>query len=111
MKRLFLMSGIMLCMTIFLVANIGFAQNAPKMGCPTQACFESMDTDKNGQISESEFIECRKKCFAAMDTDKNGSLSKDELKKCCMKADTGGCKKANPVKGKGCPYMKNKKEQ
>ena len=111
MKRLFLMSFIMLGMTIFLVANIGFAQNAPKTGCPTQACFESMDTDKNGQISESEFLEYRKQCFTAMDTDKSGSLSKDEFKKCCMKANTGGCKKANPVKGKECPYMKNKAKQ
>ena len=103
MKRLILMSFIVLCMTVFLGGNIGFAQDTPKTGCAKQACFKSMDTDKDGQISESEFIESRKKCFAAMDTDKNGSLSKDEFKKCCMKA--------MPEKSKGCPYMKNKNKQ
>ena len=84
MKKLFLMSFVMLGMTIFLFANIGFAQDVPKSGCAQKACFDSMDVDKNGQISESEFLEFRKKCFTAMDADKNGSLSKDEFKKCCM---------------------------
>ena len=103
MKKLFSMSFIILIMTIFLVANFGFAQDVPKTGCVKQACFDSMDADKNGQISELEFLEYRKKCFTAMDTDKNGSLSKDEFKKCCMKG--------KPVKGKECPYMKNRTKQ
>ena len=111
MKKLFSMSFIILSMTIFLVANISFAQDVSKNGCPKQACFDSMDVDKNGQISETEFLECRKKCFIAMDADKNGSLSKEEFRKCCMKAKHGSCMKGKSVKGKQCPYMKNKTKQ
>ena len=111
MKRLFLMNCVMLGMAIFLVADIGFAQDVPKTGCPKQACVDSMDADKDGQISESEFLEYRKKCFTAMDTDKSGSLSKDEFEKCCMRERNGNCIKWNPVKGKECPYMKNKTKQ
>jgi Ca2+-binding EF-hand superfamily protein len=87
-------------MIIFFVANIGFAEDAPKTGCAKQACFDRMDADKNGQVTETEFLESRKNCFSSLDTDKNGSLSKDELKSCCMKT--------MPEKGKECPYMKNK---
>jgi hypothetical protein len=61
-------------MTIFLAANIGFAEDAPKTGCAKQACFDRMDADKNGQVPESEFLESRKICFSSMDADKNGSL-------------------------------------
>ena len=111
MKRLFLMNCVMLGMTIFLVANIGFAQDVPKTGCPKQTCLDNMDADKNGQISESEFLEYRKKCFTTMDIDKTGSISKDEFKKCCMRAKSGSYMKGNPVKGKECPYMKNKTKQ
>jgi len=90
---------------------MGFSQDTPKFGCEKQGCFDRMDTDKNGKISESEFLEYRKNCFTAMDTDKDGSLNKDEFKKCCMKAKTEGCLKTNPVKGKECPYMKNTQKQ
>ena len=102
MNRLFLMSFLMLGMTIFLIANTGFAGDAAKTGCAKTACFDRIDADKNGQISESEFLESRKTCFSSMDTDKNGSLSKDEFKTCCMKT--------MPAKAKECPYMKGKEK-
>ena len=111
MKKLFSMSFIIISMTIFLVANFGFTEDVLKTGCVKQSCFDSMDADKNGQISESEFLEYRKKCFTAMDTDKDGSLSKEEFKKCCMKAKHGSCMKGKPIKGRECPYMKNKTKQ
>ena len=111
MKRLLLITLVILGMANYLVADMGFAQDTPKSGCEKQACFDKMDTDKNGKISESEFLEYRKKCFTAMDTDKDGFLNKDDFKKCCMKANTGGCLKTNPVKGKECPHMKNMQRQ
>lgn len=100
MKRLYLMNFITLGMIILLIASTGFTEDAPITGGAKQACFDRMDADNNGQITESEFLENRKNCFRSMDTDKNGFLSKDEWKTCCMK--TG------PRTGKKCPYMKNK---
>lgn len=104
MKRIFLMSCFMLSIMFFFVANVGFAEDVPKTGCLKQACFDKMDTDKNGQVTEAEFLEKCKNRFNSMDTDKNGSLSKEELKPCCMKPGM----KSMPEKGKGCPYMKDK---
>ena len=103
MKRTFLMGCITLGITFFLGANIGFAEDAPKTGDPKQACFEKMDADKNGQITEAEFLENCKNRFSSMDTDKNGSLGNDEFKPCCMNPMMNPM----PEKGKECPYMKN----
>ncbi len=41
---------------------------------------EHLDTDKNGQISEAEFLEAKKEHFKKMDKDSNGSLDENEMK-------------------------------
>ena len=97
MKRVISGFLLVLGMIAFLGAGIGYAQDDPKTGCPVKACFDKMDADKSGEISEAEFLEKCKAKFVAMDTDKNGSLNKDELKPCCMKYKH---------KKKGCPFKK-----
>ncbi len=109
MKGLFRLVGLTSAAVLFVAANTGFAQGIQKPGCPKTACFDNMDTDKNGQISEAEFLEKCKGRFASMDTDKDGSLSKDEFKPCCM-VPMGH----PPLSGKGtgcCPYVKKESKE
>ncbi len=103
MKKLFWVIGLAVGVAAFVGAGTGFSQDTPKTGCPKQACFDKMDADKNGQISEAEFLENCKNKFGSMDTDKDGSLSKDEFKPCCMGRMDHPPK---PGKGTNCPYMK-----
>lgn len=42
--------------------------------------FEKLDTDKDGVISEAEFLTKSKERFAEMDADKNGSVTPEEAK-------------------------------
>lgn len=41
--------------------------------------FESMDADKDGKVSEAEFLAGAKKRHEWMDTNKDGKISKDEM--------------------------------
>ena len=42
--------------------------------------FEKLDADKDGVISEAEFLAKSKERFAEMDADKNGSVTQEEAK-------------------------------
>lgn len=42
--------------------------------------FEKLDTNKDGVISEEEFLNKSKERFAAMDADGNGSVTQEEAK-------------------------------
>ena len=80
-------------MTVFFIAGMAFAQGggqskggqgaAPMMGC--QERFESMDTNKDGQVSKDEFLAAPhqggnpEQMFKAMDVNGHGYLTKDEL--------------------------------
>lgn len=99
---IFLAFGLM----VFLVSTSGFAQDEAKKICPKKAgcsaaCFEKMDTDKDGQVSETEFMAKCKNRFSSMDADKSGALSKEELKPCCMMK----------TKTMGCPFKKGKTKE
>lgn len=94
MKRYFAMICAAIAMTVFLGTNMAVAQDAKTGGCCKMACFDKMDGDKNGQVSEAEFLERCKKRFSGMDADNSGALSKDEFKP--------GCK--GMQSGKKCPY-------
>lgn len=41
--------------------------------------FEKMDADKDGSVTEAEFLDRHKKKFAEIDADKNGKVTKEEL--------------------------------
>lgn len=41
--------------------------------------FEKLDADKDGSVTEQEFIDGHKAKFAEMDTDKDGKVTKTEL--------------------------------
>ena len=96
MKKTILVFFVVLSMVFFLGTNMGLAQDTPKSGCPKQACFDKMDTDKDGKITETEFLKKCRNRFNSMDADKDGSLSKEEFKSGCMKKKWG----------KGCPHGK-----
>ena len=82
MRKSFVSICVLVAITFVFGIISGFSEEPQKGGCPKQACFDKMDADKNGQISEAEFMECCKSRFASMDTDKNGALTKEELKPC-----------------------------
>ncbi len=42
--------------------------------------FEKLDTDKNGSISEAEFLAKSKERFAEMDANKDGNVTPEEAK-------------------------------
>jgi hypothetical protein len=80
-------------MTVFFIAGIAFAQSggqgkggqgaAPMMGC--QQRFESMDTNKDGQVTKDEFLAAShhmgnpEQMFKTMDVNGRGYLTKDEF--------------------------------
>jgi hypothetical protein len=82
MKKLILMTAAVLA----LQAIPALAQDAakpeggkkPPMENPM---FAEQDTDKNGSVSESEFLAFGKKKFDEIDADKNGEITKEEAKK------------------------------
>lgn len=41
---------------------------------------KSMDTDKDGKVSENEFTQAHMKRFKEMDADSDGFITKDEMK-------------------------------
>lgn len=41
--------------------------------------FDKLDADKDGSVTEQEFLEAHKKKFAEMDANKDGKVTKDEL--------------------------------
>lgn len=41
--------------------------------------FEKLDADKDGSVTEQEFLDAHKKKFAEMDSNKDGKVTKDEL--------------------------------
>ena len=79
--------------TVFFIAGIAFAQGggqgkggqgaAPMMGC--QQRFDSMDTNKDGQVTKDEFLAAPhqrgnpEQMFKAMDVNGRGYLTKDEF--------------------------------
>jgi hypothetical protein len=92
MKRSFVSICVLVTITFAFGVGSGFCEEPQKGACPKQACFEKMDADKNGQISEAEFTDGCKSRFASMDADKSGSLTKDEMKPCSqMKQGHTGC--------------------
>lgn len=50
---------------------------------------EHMDADKNGTISESEFVNGAKQHFTKMDTNGDGQLTREEIQ-ACMQTYCGG---------------------
>ena len=74
--------------TVFFIAGIAFAQGggqgvAPMMGC--QQRFDSLDTNKDGQVTKEEFMAAPhqrgnpEQMFKTMDVNGDGSLTKDEF--------------------------------
>lgn len=58
-------------------------------GARSLARFNNVDTNKNGSISSSEFINVQTKAFDKKDKDKNGNLSKAEFSPTLAKAIKG----------------------
>ena len=78
--------------TVFFVAGMAFAQGggqgkgaqgAPRMGC--QDRFDSLDTNKDGQVTKDEFLAAphyrgnAEQMFKTMDVNGDASLTKDEF--------------------------------
>ena len=79
--------------TVFFIAGMAFAQGggqgkggqgaAPMMGC--QQRFDSLDTNKDGQVTKEEFMAAPhqrgnpEQMFKAMDVNGRGYLTKDEF--------------------------------
>ena len=78
--------------TVFFIAGMAFAQGggqgkgaqgAPGMGC--QQRFDSLDTNKDGQVSKDEFLAAphhrgnAEQMFKAMDVNGRGYLTKDDF--------------------------------
>ncbi len=91
MKRLKLVVLVGL-VTVFFIAGMAFAQGggqgkgaqgAPRLGC--QERFDSLDTNKDGQVSKEEFLAAphhrdnAETMFKAMDANGDDSLTKDEF--------------------------------
>jgi len=82
--RLVMLVGLV---TVFSIAGLAFAQGggqgAPMMGC--QQRFNSMDTNKDGQVTKDEFMAAphhrvnAEQMFNTMDVNKQGFLSKDQF--------------------------------
>lgn len=49
------------------------------LGLMREKRFESMDADKNGSVSQDEFLAGAKKRHEMMDTNKDGTISKEEM--------------------------------
>ncbi len=79
--------------TVFFIGGVAFAQGggqgkggqgaAPMMGC--QQRFDSLDTNKDGQVTKEEFIAAphhrgnAEQMFKTMDVNGDSSLTKDEF--------------------------------
>lgn len=56
----------------------GPGKHGGKYGGPGKF-FEKLDADKDGSVTEQEFIDGNKEKFARMDSNKDGKVTKDEL--------------------------------
>jgi len=78
--------------TVFFVGGLAFAQDggqgkgaqgAPRLGC--QDRFDSLDTNKDGQVTKEEFMAAphyrgnAEQMFKTMDANLDGSLTKEEI--------------------------------
>ena len=79
MKKILLLSAAFLA----LQAVPALAQDGVKPhhgGKGPERMFEMQDANKDGKISEAEFVEFSKKRFVEMDANKDGSVTKEEAK-------------------------------
>ena len=102
--------------TVFFIAGMAFAQGggqgkggqgaAPMMGC--QQRFDSMDTNKDGQVTKDEFMAAphhrgnAEQMFKTMDVNGRGYVTKDEFcsgKGMGMGKGMGGGMGQGPCKG------------
>ena len=77
MKKIMMMGAAILA----LQAIPAFAQgpaDGKHIGGPGKF-FEMQDTDKDGTVSEAEFLDASKKKFTEMDADKDGKITKEEM--------------------------------
>lgn len=79
-------------------ATYGYAADAMHGGHPMMGqggmmspdrMMEHMDTDRNGTISEAEFVDGAKQHFKEMDKNGDGQLTRDEIQ-ACMQTHCGG---------------------
>jgi len=89
----FKLVGMIGLVAVFFIAGMAFAQGggqgkggqgaAPMMGC--QQRFDSLDTNKDGQVTKDEFMKAphpkdnAEQMFKARDANADGSLTKDEF--------------------------------
>lgn len=79
MKKLMMLSAAILALqAVPALAEQGAPPKDGKRGGP-EKFFEMQDLDKDGTISEAEFLENAKSRFAKMDADKDGKLTREEL--------------------------------
>lgn len=72
MKKRFIISSLMtLALTVSLA---GFAEAKGK------GYFDKKDTNKDGALSQDEFVNAKMKRFDRQDTNKDGTITKDEAK-------------------------------
>ena len=94
-------------MTVFFIVGLAFAQGggqgaAPMMGC--QQRFDSLDTNKDGQVTKEEFMATPhqrgnpEQMFKTMDVNGDGSLTKEEF---CSGKGKGMGKGMGQGQGKG----------
>ena len=63
------------------LAEEGSKPEAGKKPPMENPMFAEQDTDKNGSVSEAEFLAFGKKKFSEIDADGNGEITKEEAKK------------------------------
>ncbi len=85
MKKLFVIPGIILALSIISGADLISAQQRPNPQMRCEDNFAKMDTDKDGQVSLKEFLAAKHQrgnteaLFKAKDKNNDSFLSKDEF--------------------------------
>ena len=78
MKKIMMLGAAILAMQALPAFAEGPADGRHGGGGPGKF-FERQDTDKDGVVSEAEFLAASKLKFAEMDTDKDGKITKAEM--------------------------------
>jgi Ca2+-binding EF-hand superfamily protein len=73
------MKKVLLTSVVLLVASSPLLAQQQGQGSPGKMFLQQLDTDKNGSVSEAEFLKPQQAQFKHMDKDGNGAISEAEF--------------------------------